>query len=265
MIYIILIDCERKGVFVMTEGVIFDLKTFATHDGPGIRTTVFMKGCPLNCWWCHNPESKNPGIESNISGGHLEKTSIGEKYTVDRLFDEIIKDELFFDESGGGVTFSGGEAMLQVDFLTEILKKCRQHGIRTAIDTAGFCPQENFKKVAPYTDLFLYDLKLMDNQLHEKYTGRKNDLILSNFNYLVSKKANIIVRIPLVPGITDTTENLTAIKNFLKPYSMVKIDLIPYNKLGESKIRKYSKDDKIGKLQPQTKEQMRKFYNFFER
>src|SRR6056297_522357 len=120
----------------MTVGTIFDIKHFATHDGPGIRTTIFMKGCPLNCWWCHNPESKNPDIERNISGGHLEKSMIGEKYSVDQLFQEIIKDEIFFDESGGGVTFSGGEAMGQADFLVEILKKLKQRGIHTVIDTS---------------------------------------------------------------------------------------------------------------------------------
>jgi pyruvate formate lyase activating enzyme len=217
----------------------------------------------LDCWWCHNPESKYSGIESNISGGHLEKANIGEKYTVDHLFDEIVKDELFFDESGGGVTFSGGEAMLQVDFLTEILKKCRQRGIHTTIDTSGFCPQAAFDEVVPYTDLFLYDIKLMDNQLHKKYTGKSNTLILSNFEYLLSQKANVIVRIPLIPGITDTATRLQEIKEFLQPFSMVKVELIPYNKLGESKIRKYVKKNKIGKLQTQTKEQIQKMQQLF--
>ncbi len=248
----------------MTEGIIFDIKHFATHDGPGIRTTVFLKGCPLDCWWCHNPESKNPGSEKNISGGHLEKSEIGETCSADRLFQEIIKDEIFFDESSGGVTFSGGEAMLQVDFLVEILKKLKKRGLHTTIDTAGYCERENFDKVRPYTDLFLYDLKLIDPQLHEKYTGKTNDLILSNFKYLVSQKVNIIVRIPLIPNITDTYENLMAIKDFLQSYKMVKVELIPYNKLGESKIRKYIGQDRIGKLATQSSAKVRELQQIFE-
>ncbi|MFP4548185.1 MAG: glycyl-radical enzyme activating protein [Fidelibacterota bacterium] len=248
----------------MTEGIIFDIKHFATHDGPGIRTTVFMKGCPLDCWWCHNPESKNPDIEQNISGGHREKSIIGEKYSVDQLFQEIIKDELFFDESGGGVTFSGGEAMLQTNFLVEILKKLKQRGIHTVIDTSGYCDRVSFDKVIPYTDLFLYDIKLMDSKIHAKYTGKSNNLILSNFQYLMSQEVNMTVRIPLIPGITDTYENLTDIRDFLRSYKMVKVELIPYNKLGESKIYKYLDQDKIGKLETQSSAKVRELQQIFE-
>lgn len=247
----------------MTEGIIFDIKRFATHDGPGIRTTVFMKGCSLDCWWCHNPESKKSEVENNLSGGHREKSYIGEKYSVEQLFHEIIKDELFFDESKGGVTFSGGEAMLQVDFLLQILNKCKSRGIHTTIDTSGCCPEENFQKILPYTDLFLYDIKILDSELHKKYTARSNDLILSNFKYLINQNSNIQVRIPLIPNFTATAENLTAIKNFLKPYkNLIAIELIPYNKLGESKIRHYT--DKLGSLQPQTKEELQAYHDFFE-
>ncbi len=247
----------------MLEGIVFDIKAYAMHDGPGIRTTVFLKGCPLNCWWCHNPESKNYQIEKNLSGGHQEKFNIGINISVNTLFRKIIKDEIFFDESGGGVTFSGGEAMAQIEFLLEILKKCKNHGIHTAVDTSGYCDQKSFEKIIPYTDLFLYDIKLMDQQLHKKYTGKSNDLILSNFQYLISKKANIEIRIPLIPGFTDDEENLRAIKEFLQPYrDKIKIKLIPYNKLGESKIRKYMNEDKIGTLQTQTNEQLQKISDY---
>ena len=246
----------------MLQGTIFDIKSFATHDGPGIRTTVFMKGCSLDCWWCHNPESKNSEIEKNISGGHRDKSTIGEKYSVGRLFDEIIKDELFYDESDGGVTFSGGEAMLQIDFLVEILKKCKSHGIHTTIDTSGYCPQKNFEKILPFTDLFLYDIKVMDSELHEKYIGKPNELILSNFKYLISQNANIQIRIPMIPILTDNNKNLEAIRNYLEPYrDKIDIELIPYNKLGESKIKRYT--DKLGTLQTQSKEEMQQFQDFF--
>jgi len=258
----IILDSLGNERLKMLQGTIFDIKSFATHDGPGIRTTVFMKGCSLDCWWCHNPESKNSKIEQNISGGHLEKSVIGENYSVDRLFDEIIKDELFYDESGGGVTFSGGEAMLQIDFLVKILKKCKSRGIHTTIDTSGCCPQENFQKVLPYTDLFLYDIKLMDSGLHEKYTSEPNQFILSNFKYLIAQNVNIQVRIPLIPQLTDNFDNLKEIRTFLQPYrSKIDIELIPYNKLGESKIKRYT--NKLGTLKTQTNEQMQKFRNFF--
>ncbi|MBN2280501.1 MAG: glycyl-radical enzyme activating protein [Candidatus Marinimicrobia bacterium] len=247
----------------MREGTVFDIKKFATHDGPGIRTTVFLKGCALDCWWCHNPESKNSEIEKNHSGGHLEKSFIGENYSVSRLFNEIIKDEIFFEESRGGVTFSGGEAMLQVDFLQELLKKCKFHGLHTAVDTSGYCPQENFVKILPYTDLFLYDIKIMDPVLHQKYTGKSNELILTNFEYLISRNANIQIRIPLIPRFTDNETNLSAIKTFLKPFRpLIDIELIPYNKLGESKIRRYT--DKLENLQTQSKKRLQELRDFFE-
>ncbi len=249
----------------MAEGIIFDIKKFATHDGPGIRTTVFLKGCPLDCIWCHNPESKMMTIEKNVSGGHRDDKNVGRKISVDTLFKEIQKDEIFYEESGGGVTFSGGEALLQEDFLVEILKRCRTHGIHTAIDTAGYCSKTALKKVLPFTDLFLYDIKLMDNSRHQQYTGKPNLSILENFEYLMAENATVEVRIPLIPGITDTRKNLTAINAFLAPYkSQITIELIPYNKLGESKLEKYSKRNAVQKMAPQSKERLRILNKIFK-
>ncbi len=147
-----------------TTGIIFNIQQFSVNDGPGIRTTVFFKGCPLGCWWCHNPESKSFDIEK-ING-----KTLGQEYTVDELFKEIEKDRIFYEESNGGVTFSGGEPFSQPKFLKEILVRCKKNGISTAIDTSGYIDTNILKQFVKITDLFLYDLKLIDPVLHLKYT-----------------------------------------------------------------------------------------------
>ena len=167
-------------------GYVFDIKKFAIHDGPGIRTTVFLKGCPLRCWWCHNPESiKQIKIDENNSCTASE-TSIVRKYSVNELLKIIQKDLIFYDESDGGVTFSGGEPLIQIDFLELILQKCKSEYIKTAIDTCGYVKTESFERIYKYTDLFLYDLKLFDDELHRKYTGVSNNLIKENLEFLNS-------------------------------------------------------------------------------
>ena len=174
-------------------GVIFDLKKFAVHDGPGIRTTVFFKGCPLKCRWCHNPEGRHPELQAAFRGTRNtgEKSTdttkdamIGRTVSVQQLMREIKKDEIFYDQSGGGVTFSGGEPMMQIDFLFEILTACRKEGIATAVDTCGFTSYENFTRILPLVDLFLYDIKLIDDRTHKKYAGQSNRVILENLEKL---------------------------------------------------------------------------------
>ena len=179
-------------------GNIFNIKKFAIHDGPGIRTTVFFSGCSLNCIWCHNPESisKLSNSECNV-----EFFSINRTYSVEDLMEIIKEDTIFFDESGGGVTLSGGEPLLQVDFIKEIIESCKKHNISTTIDTCGYVPKNSFQKVYEDTDLFLYDLKLFDNNLHKKYTGVANDLIIENLLFLNSLNCKIVIRIPLIPEI----------------------------------------------------------------
>jgi len=173
----------------MKEGIIFDIKRYAINDGPGIRTTVFIKGCPLNCWWCHNPE----GIKINIE--NLNKTKkinskinqnkiFGYKINVKNLTNEILKDYIFYKESKGGVTFSGGEPLLQIDFLHSMLIECKKNNINTAIDTCGYSTIKKIEKIYDHVDLFLYDLKFIEDKQHEKYTGKSNKIILSNLKYL---------------------------------------------------------------------------------
>ena len=230
-------------------GYIFDIKKFAIHDGPGIRTTIFLKGCPLRCWWCHNPESINKISEN------CEDTidSIVKKYSSSEVLKEIKKDIVFYDESGGGVTFSGGEPLIQIEFLEYTLKLCKKNYISTVVDTCGYVSTESFKRVFEYTDLFLYDLKLFDDELHKKYTGVSNKLIKENLEFLSSVNANVIIRVPLIPEITDTEENLSAISKYLLKFNNIaRIDLLPYNKLSEDKYRRLNKESKLGNIETQS-------------
>lgn len=253
-------------------GLIFDIKKFALHDGPGIRTTVFFKGCSLDCWWCHNPESirKLPEkimVSSNKSRyKSCEETEelFGRELSATELLTEIKKDQLFYDESGGGVTFSGGEPLLQVKFLREVLLLCRQSGINTAIDTSGYVGNSYFGKVYDYTDLFLFDVKIIDDELHKRFTGVSNKLILDNLEWLTEKGEKVIIRIPLIPGITDTEKNLSEVASYLmKLKNIGKIDLLPYNEIAESKYKRFKKPSRLGSLKSQDEEKLNQIKSYF--
>lgn len=238
------------------KAIIFDIIRNSYVDGPGIRTTVFFKGCNLRCKWCHNPESHNLKREvlfykDKCTGcGRCENIDIdddffcfndakeicGKEYTIEEVLSKVIKDKAYYETSGGGVTFSGGECMLQIEFLTEILKKCKESGIHTAVDTAGNVPWECFEKIIPYTDLFLYDVKAMDTEVHKKYTGAGNELILENLAKLLYLDTDIWVRIPVICGVNDSEEEMMAIKDFFdKNGHPQKIELLPYHAMGEHK------------------------------
>lgn len=252
-------------------GIIFDIKKFAIHDGPGIRTTVFFKGCPLNCWWCQNPESIKSLPEriyvNSLNTGNTvcEEEIFGKKYSVNELLDEIKKDHVFYDESGGGVTFSGGEPMLQIKFLKEVLKECRISGIHTTIDTAGYVTRRLFNQIYDYTDLFLYDLKIIDDKLHREFTGVSNEIILNNLKYLTDKGNKVVIRIPLIPGITDTEQNLSELSAYiLKLKNVRKIDLLPYNEIAESKYKRFNVTYKPGRLKTQNEKRLNELKTYFE-
>ncbi len=246
-------------------GFIFNIKKFAIHDGPGIRTTVFLTGCPLKCRWCHNPESIRDIPRSAISGRSGEISEYAcEIYSVSRLEREILKDLIFYDESGGGVTFSGGEPLVQWKFLIETMRRMKQHEIHTALDTTGYTPADTIEKVIPFTDLFLFDLKIMNENEHIKYTGVSNKLILSNLEYLYNSGANVQIRIPLIPGITDTAENITETARYLTRFERIKkIDLLPYNEIAESKYKRLGITSGLNNLKTQSDEELEKIKSFF--
>ncbi len=250
------------------KGIIFDIKKFALHDGPGIRTTVFLKGCKLDCWWCHNPESikKLPKeIElGSLLGLDKRWGPAGRECSVEELFSEIKKDQLFYDESGGGVTFSGGDPLVQYEFLTELLIKCKDAGIHTAVDTSGCADRKLFDMIYEYTDIFLYDVKILDEAMHKKFTGIGNYGILENLRYLTKKGDKVIVRIPLIPGITDTEENLSGISEYLRSLDNIrKIDLLPYNEIAESKYKRFNMTSRAGNLKTQDEDKLHEILNYF--
>lgn len=244
--------------------LILDIQRMSTEDGPGIRTTVFLKGCSLSCAWCHNPESISSSkiiqwIESRCLGcgicletcnnealimsdtgeikidkekckkcfSCVEKCPTlaleikGETWNIDKLFDEVMKDRVYFEKSKGGVTVSGGEALLQYEFISDFLKRLKEMGINTAIDTCGMCSNTAIKEVLPYSDLVLYDIKLMDNKLHNKFTGQSNEQILKNILFIADiirrekKPSSLWIRTPIIPNATDSEENIKAIGKFI--------------------------------------------------
>lgn len=223
------------------QGVIFDIKRFAIHDGPGIRTSVFFKGCPLNCWWCHNPESRAKGIQTISKGENGESEKIGIKVEKQKLLEEIRKDQVFYDHSGGGVTFTGGEPTLQLEFLRSLLISCKKEDFHTAVDTSGYLAWDKLAEIVPYTDLFLYDLKHMDSAIHKSEIGVSNEMILKNLEQLDSHGANIRIRIPMVPDFNSDVNHLKQLKEFLTPFKNISgIHILPYHKLGRSKYERFA-------------------------
>ena len=210
---------------------IFDIQRGSLVDGPGVRTTVFFYRCNLRCQWCHNPEGM--GLEDAKPNTHFELR----EYNVDELVKTVAEDIPFYVD-GGGVTCSGGECMLQSDFLLEFFKRCKKVGIHTAVDTAGNVPFEKFADILPYTDLFLYDVKCISADLHKKFTGVGNELILSNLKNLFLSDADVIIRVPLIPGFNDNDEEMLKIKEFISGFKPKSIELLPFHTLGYGKYEK---------------------------
>jgi pyruvate formate lyase activating enzyme len=243
------------------KGIIFDIKRFAIHDGPGIRTTVFLKGCPMDCHLCHNPESRSPELEKTC-----RDEVVGKEVSIEDVMAEISKEVIFYDQSGGGVTFSGGEPLLQPDFLHALLQQCRKLDIHTTLDTTGFSTIEDFNPIVPLVDLFLYDLKLMDESEHFKYTGVSNQLVKENLRKLEAENKTVIIRFPVIPGITDSEANIKAIGEFVTPMSNIgQIDLLPYHRIAEAKYKRLSMEYRIKNVLPPDNEHMEKVKHLFEK
>lgn len=252
-------------------GTIFDIKHFAVHDGPGIRQTVFFKGCPLNCWWCHNPESQDIEHESfirinKLDGKEFKKDeTIGYQISSDELFKIISGDKIFFEESDGGVTFSGGEPLMQADFLYDVALLCKQYNIHTSLDTTGFASEKTIQKTAGVIDCFLFDIKLINNSLHIKYTGVPVDGILKNLQWLDANHKNVVLRFPIIPGITNTKENLREIKEFIGTLKNTHhIDLLPFHTISKSKYKRFNKEYKMGDAPAPSDDEMKQLKKEFE-
>jgi pyruvate formate lyase activating enzyme len=267
---------------MVNSGLIFDIKRFAVHDGPGIRTTVFLKGCPLRCWWCHNPEGISCAsevmfftykcIECRTCAGicptgavtfengihHIDRQKctacgicseacptgalklVGRMITVEELMQELEKDILLYDNSGGGVTFSGGEPLSQHRFLKEALKECKKRFLHTVLDTSGYAPAEVFSSVLDYVDVFLFDLKLAGDEEHRKYIGVSNVQIKENLQMLADtgRGGDVILRFPVIPGITDTERNIEGLLEFVASLKDIRrIDLLPFHDVSEKYCR----------------------------
>lgn len=291
------------------KGLIFKFQRHALHDGPGIRTLVFFKGCPLRCLWCFNPESQ----EKNIEVVHYEEkcigcnlclkvcpipgaievengkkkinrflcnncakctkvcmtggmTAIGSYKEVDEVFAVIEKDRIFYENSGGGVTLSGGEVTLQGSFATKLLKKCKEKGIHTAIETCGFTKWENFQKILQYTDLVFFDIKVIDSQKHKEYTGVSNDLILDNARKIANLGVPLVIRIPIIPGYTDSDNNLLGIAKFIKEElkGVKRIDVLPYEQIGISKYKRLGRKYFLESVDPPSKSHMEQVKEIFK-
>jgi pyruvate formate lyase activating enzyme len=273
-------------------GTVFDIKRYTLHDGPGIRVSVHLKGCPLSCWWCHNPESqsfeprqlfkKNLCIGCGMCVGVCPHGAItqnadtdiekcrgsgkcaeicpaaareicGRNMETSEVMDEILKELIFFEQSGGGVTISGGEPLSQLDFTVGLLEECKMHGIKTAVDTSGFADSDSLKAAAELTDLFLYDVKHMDPEKHRKYTGADNEIILSNLTKLGDIGAEINVRMPFIPGVNTDEQNLLALGHFLSGVRGVTcLSLLPYHSAAEDKHGRWGMEFKLRGVYPPT-------------
>lgn len=277
----------------MTTGTIFDIKRFAIHDGPGVRTTVFLKGCPLTCWACHNPEGQlakpelfvrsercnlcrdclevcRPGAIS-LDGdqlmvardkcdscgscaevclpGALEMA--GREVSVAEVMREIEKDVLYYDESGGGATFSGGEPMAQPEFLQELLEECRERSISTAVDTSGHSPRHLVESIQPLVDLFLFDLKLIDEGRHWSFTGLSNEPVIENLRLLAQVDAAVVVRFPLLSGVNDDEDNVDRLGQLVSSLPVqYPIDILPYHRIGRDKYARLGRDYPMGDADP---------------
>jgi pyruvate formate lyase activating enzyme len=260
-------------------GIVFDIRRFSLHDGPGIRTTVFMKGCPLRCVWCHNPESISPNIQLlykaelcltcdscvKMNCPAEARKAIGEVISDEAVMTRILRDRFTFDESGGGVTFSGGEPLMQFDFLKSLLQRCKEERLHVAVDTSGYAPWRQVQEVAELADLFLFDLKLIDEKDHLQFTGVSNTGILENLKKLCDNNKSIEIRIPIIPGITDTGANIEGTKRFLLQLrNPPPVRLLPHHQVAMAKYERFGMKCRLPPTEDPTEERMAELAESFK-
>lgn len=256
----------------MMKGLVFSVRKYSVHDGPGIRVTFFLKGCPLRCRWCHNPEgiSEHPQFIRQVRkiGGKefIHKELAGKYYSADDVISVLEKERVFTEKSGGGVTFSGGEPMMQVPFLLECLKACRKMGFHTTIDTSGYASREDFLSVIPFTDLFLFDIKHLNNIRHQELTSAPNTIILSNLSLLLQHGCRVIIRVPVIPGLNDDAIHLEKMREFLsglEDNKPEKLCLLPFHKTGASKYKRMEIPYNMDDTEQPSSLRMKELKNFF--
>lgn len=237
------------------KGIITEIQKFSVHDGPGIRTLVFLKGCPLRCKWCCNPETQIMESQTLMENG--KSKAVGREVSVAEIMDEVRKDSIYYRRSGGGVTLSGGEVLVQPNFARAILEACNMTGINTAMETSGFASFETIESMIPFTDLFLYDVKHVSEEKHKLFTGQSNDLILLNLKKLGERNVPLIVRIPVIPTFNHTSEEIEEITSYVAGIKGVReIHLLPYHRLGESKYLGLDRDYEFSSIDPLNREDM---------
>lgn len=237
-------------------GRIFDIQRFSIHDGPGIRTIVFLKGCRLRCRWCCNPESQEYDIQTMRMDDGKTKV-VGRDVTVGEVMQAIEKDRLYYRRSGGGVTLSGGESLCQPDFTEALLAECKEHGFHTAMESTACEPYEVIQRILPHLDLYLLDIKHMDSAKHKAFTTQPNDRILENAKRIARDAKELIIRVPVVPTFNDTKEEIAAIARFAASLPGVKqLHLLPYHRLGQDKYRWLGREYTLPELTPPTNEWM---------
>ena len=237
-------------------GRIFNIQRFSIHDGPGVRTIVFLKGCPLRCRWCCNPEGQEWDIQTMTQGG-IPKT-VGRDVTVEQVLEEIERDRVYYRRSGfGGVTLSGGECLWQPEFSASLLASCRENGISTAIETTGYAAQDTIEMLLPFVNTVLMDIKHIDSEKHRRFTGVDNRQILENARMIAQKAEKLIIRTPVIPTFNDTKEEIGAIADFAASLGKVsEMHLLPYHRIGSDKYAGLGRPYEMAHIQPPTREHM---------
>ena len=246
-----------------TLGRIFNIQRFSIHDGPGIRTIVFFKGCPMRCAWCCNPESQSFEIEEMYEAGRVK--TVGRDVMVADVMPEILADLPYYRRSGGGVTLSGGEVLCQSTFAAELLSECKSAGLHTAIESAATLSYDKIERLLPYLDLYLMDIKHMDPAKHKEFTTHDNTLILENARRVAKSGVELVIRTPVVPGFNDTEEQILAIARFAKEIGAKEYHLLPYHRLGSDKYDGLSRAYAMKDIEPPEKEKMQYLLSVAER
>lgn len=253
------------------DGYVFDIRHYSVHDGPGIRTGVFMKGCPLRCQWCHNPESQGmlpvELVKEKRVGDKLVKMPeiIGKLMSSGQVVDEVMKSQLFFEESGGGVTFTGGEPLMQPDFLMDCIRLMKQQNLHISLDTCGFAEPKQFSSIIAEVDLVLFDLKHMNPDMHQEFTGAGLELILKNLQSKAQADKPLVARIPLIPGFNMSAIVYAEMAKILENLpSLQQIDLLPYHHIASHKYIRLGMENKMKGVKEPAKAEVEKAFDFFE-